>query len=92
MADVMTAAKRALKPGDRLDQSGGFAFYGAMDRTEQARALNALPVGLAPSARIVRAVAAGEIVTWGDVELEEGSRAVQLRRRQTQDRGLWIED
>jgi predicted homoserine dehydrogenase-like protein len=82
IADVMTIAKRDLKPGDRLDDFGGFTFYGVMDRAEVARALNALPVGLAPGAEVTRPVPAGEIVTWEDVLLDEASVVVQLRRQQ----------
>jgi predicted homoserine dehydrogenase-like protein len=82
VAGVMTVAKRALEPGDRLDDFGGYTFYGVMDRAEEARALNALPVGLAPGAEIVRSVAAGEIVTWDDVHLDEDSIVVKLRRQQ----------
>jgi predicted homoserine dehydrogenase-like protein len=82
VAEVMTVAKRALNPGDRLDDFGGFTFYGVMDRAEEARALNALPVGLAPDAEVVCPVAAGEIVTWDDVRLDEDSVVVKLRRQQ----------
>ena len=82
VADSMTVAKRALKVGERLDYFGGFTFYGVMDRAEEARALNALPVGLAPGAEIVRPVAAGDIVTWNDVKLDEDSFVVKLRRQQ----------
>jgi predicted homoserine dehydrogenase-like protein len=82
VADVMTVAKRALKPGERLDQFGGYTFHGVMDRAEEARALNALPVGLAPGAKVVRPVAAGEVVTWDDVKLDEDSVVVKLRRQQ----------
>jgi predicted homoserine dehydrogenase-like protein len=82
VADVMAVAKRALTPGEQLDQFGGYTFYGVMDRAEEARALNALPVGLAPGAEVVRPVAAGEIVTWDDVKLDEDSVVVKLRRQQ----------
>ncbi|MFQ6102545.1 MAG: NAD(P)H-dependent oxidoreductase [Anaerolineae bacterium] len=82
VAEVMTVAKRALKVGERLDDFGGYTFYGVMDRAEEAHALNALPVGLAPGAEVVRPVAAGEIVTWDDVRLDEGSIVVKLRRQQ----------
>jgi len=82
VADLMTVAKRALNPGERLDDFGGFTFYGVMDRAEEVRALNALPVGLAPGAEIVRSVGAGEIVTWDDVRLDEESIVVKLRRQQ----------
>ena len=53
-----------------------------MDRAEDAKALNALPVGLAPGAQVVRPVKRGEIVAWGDVKLDEESTVVKLRRQQ----------
>ncbi len=82
VAEVMTVAKRALKPGERLDDFGGFTFYGIIECAGEARALNALPVGLAPGAEVVRPVAAGEILTWDDVRLDEDSTVVKLRRQQ----------
>lgn len=81
-ADVMTVAKRALHPGDCLDEFGGYTFHGVIDGAAEARRLNALPVGLAPGARIARPVAAGQIVSWEDVALDEGSNVVKLRREQ----------
>jgi predicted homoserine dehydrogenase-like protein len=82
VAEVMTVAKRDLEPGERLDAFGGYTFYGVMDRAQEACALNALPVGLAPGAEIVRSVLAGDIVTWDDVRLDETSTVVKLRRQQ----------
>ena len=82
VADVMTVAKRDLKPGERLDAFGGYTFHGVMDRAAEALALNALPVGLALGAEVARPVAAGDIVTWEDVKLDEGSTLVRLRRQQ----------
>jgi predicted homoserine dehydrogenase-like protein len=78
----MTVAKRDLKPGERLDDFGGYTFHGVMDRAEVARELNALPAGLAPGAKVVRPLAPGAVVTWGDVELDENSTVVKLRRQQ----------
>ena len=82
VADVMTVAKRALRAGETLDDFGGYTSYGVMDRAQIAGDVNALPVGLAPGARAVRPVAAGAIVTWDDVKLDESSVVVQLRRQQ----------
>jgi len=86
VADVMTFAKRDLKPRERLDTFGGYTFHGVIDRAEETRALNALPVGLAPGAEVVRPVAAGEVVTWDDVKLDEDSVVVKLRRQQDGER------
>jgi predicted homoserine dehydrogenase-like protein len=82
VAEVMTVAKRDLRPGEQLDDFGGYTFYGTLDRAEAARGLNALPVGLAPGAKIVCPVAAGAVVTWADVLLDEESTVVRLRRQQ----------
>jgi predicted homoserine dehydrogenase-like protein len=82
VADVMAAAKRDLRPGERLDDFGGYTFYGVMDRATETRAANALPVGLAPGARVAWGVAAGAIITWDDVALDETSTVVRLRREQ----------
>jgi predicted homoserine dehydrogenase-like protein len=82
VAEVMTVAKRELVPGERLDDFGGYTFHGVMDRADVARALNALPVGLAPGAEMVRPVPASEILTWDDVKLDESSALVRLRRQQ----------
>ena len=53
-----------------------------MDTAAAAEAENALPVGLAPGAKMVRPVAAGAAVTWDDVELDESSTVVRLRRQE----------
>jgi predicted homoserine dehydrogenase-like protein len=82
VAEVLTVAKRDLQPGDRLDAFGGYTFRGLIDRIDAARACNALPAGLAPGARVVRPVLAGDIITWKDVELDETSAVVRLRRQQ----------
>jgi predicted homoserine dehydrogenase-like protein len=82
VAEVMTLAKRDLAAGDRLDEFGGYTFYGTIERAETARTLNALPVGLAPSAFVVRPVLRGRIITWNDVQLDESSTVVRLRRQQ----------
>jgi predicted homoserine dehydrogenase-like protein len=82
VAEVMTVAKRELRPGDKLDDFGGYTYHGVMERAEAARELNALPVGLAPGAQIVRPVAKGAILTWDDVKLDEASTVVKLRREQ----------
>ena len=82
VADVMTVAKRALHAGETLDEFGGYTFHGTMDRMETALELRALPVGLAPGARVVRPVPADQIITWDDVQLDESSTVVKLRRQQ----------
>jgi len=82
VADVMTIAKKNLNDGDILERFGGYTNYGVMELADQARQLNAFPMGLSPGARIIRPVKAGQIITWDDVELNEKSTVVKLRREQ----------
>jgi len=82
VAEVMTIAKRDLRPGDILERFGGYTSYGVMDLAEETRKLNALPMGISPGARVIRPVSKGEILTWEDVELDEESTVVRLRRQQ----------
>lgn len=82
VAEVLTVAKRSLKPGDCLDTFGGYTFYGVNDLAEEAYRLNALPVGLAVGAKITKPVAEGSVITWEDVALDEDQIVVKLRRQQ----------
>jgi predicted homoserine dehydrogenase-like protein len=82
VAEVMTIAKRDLEPGERLDGFGGHTFYGVIDRAEEARRMKALPAGLAPGSVVTQPVKAGDNLTWTDVELDEESLLVKLRRQQ----------
>jgi predicted homoserine dehydrogenase-like protein len=44
--------------------------------------LNALPIGLAHNMTLKRDIAAGEVVTWNDVEFDATKQAVAIRREQ----------
>jgi predicted homoserine dehydrogenase-like protein len=82
VCEAITLAKRDLKAGETLDEFGGYTFYGMIEQAETARSLNALPVGLAPGARLVKDVHKGAEICWEDVLLDEHSTVVRLRRQQ----------
>ena len=82
VAEVMTVAKKDLRPGDVLDAFGGYTFHGVIEKAAAARELNALPVGLAPGAVMTRDIHRGEVITWDHVRLDESSAVVKLRRQQ----------
>jgi predicted homoserine dehydrogenase-like protein len=82
VAEVMTVAKKSLRAGEILDDFGGYCFYGVIDRSGEAAALNALPAGFAPGAKLVNPVWKDKIITLDDVELDETSDLVKLRRMQ----------
>ena len=83
-ADVMATAKRDLAAGEVLDGEGGFCVWGKLAPAANSLAAGALPIGLAHGVRLRRAVAAGGTVRWDDVEVDEGSAAVQARRAMEQ--------
>jgi predicted homoserine dehydrogenase-like protein len=85
VAEAMAVAKRDLRAGERLDDFGGYTFYGLMDLAEDALRLNALPVGLAVGAEVTGPVKSGQVITWQDVALDEDSVLVKLRRQQDAD-------
>ena len=82
VADVVAVAKRDLTPEETLDRFGGYTTYGLLDLADTAREKDALPVGLTPGARVKRPVSAGKVLTWDDVDLDEASTVVKLRRLQ----------
>lgn len=80
IADVMTLAKKDLKAGETIDEFGGYCCRGVITEKAEAATQNALPMGLAPGAKIIRDVKKGAVVTWDDVVLDEESTVVKLRR------------
>ena len=81
-AEAIAVAKRDLKPGEVLDGSGGYTINVLCEKAEIARAENLLPMGLSNGARLVQAVARGQAITYGMVDLDEDSFIVKLRRLQ----------
>lgn len=86
VADVAATSKRALREGEILDGEGGYTVWGKLLPVERSLCLGAVPLGLAQEVRLKREVAADTIITWGDVEIDTGTRAYELRRRLEADR------
>ncbi|KXS47229.1 MAG: SAF domain-containing protein [Halanaerobium sp. T82-1] len=63
VTEVTTIAKKDLKPGDEIDNIGGFAVYGSVDKIEVAREKNLLPLGIAEGAKLKQEVKKGERLT-----------------------------
>jgi len=81
-AEVLAAAKRTLKPGDMLDGGGGYTTYGLAEKAGVAREENLLPLGLAENIRVAKEVPPDGVVSYDDVELNEDSFLLKLRRKQ----------
>jgi predicted homoserine dehydrogenase-like protein len=78
-SDVAAVAKKRLEEGEMLDGEGGFTVWGRIMRGKDSLAIGALPIGLAHKVKLKRAIAAGEVVRWDDVTMED-SEAVRIRR------------
>ncbi len=79
-ADVVATAKRDLLAGEVLDGEGGYMVYGKLAPVAESLRTVALPLGLANQSRLRNPVAAGAPVRWVDVEIDETSLAVRVRR------------
>ena len=79
--DVVSVAKRDLRPGELLDGEGGYTVRGALAPAAASLARRALPIGLAAGVTLRGPVAAGSVLTYGDVTVDESVTAVRLRRR-----------
>ncbi|ODU05963.1 MAG: flagellar biosynthesis protein FlgA [Pseudonocardia sp. SCN 72-86] len=79
--DVVAVAKRGLRAGERLDGEGGYTVRGALTPAAGSLAQRALPIGLAAGVALRADVAAGAVLTYDDVDLDETAPAVRLRRQ-----------
>lgn len=81
-AEVGAATKRDLKPGDVIDGIGGETVRGLIDDASDFAGEGLVPLGVLAGARVRRDVAAGRPLTYDDVELDESSVIVAMRRLQ----------
>ncbi|MEN3203175.1 MAG: hypothetical protein ABDK87_05540 [Atribacterota bacterium] len=81
-SEVVAVAKRDLAPGNIIDGIGGFDVFGKIYAFAEARVKQAVPIGIVQKAKVLRPVRKGEVLTYQDVELDESSFVVQLRKIQ----------
>jgi len=79
-ADAVATAKRALKAGELLDGEGGYTVVGRLMPAADSLAQGCLPLGLAHGWKLLRPVAAGQPLAWGDVAVDAEATAVRARR------------
>ena len=80
VGDAVAVSKRRLKAGESLDGEGGLTVWGRLMPSGDSLAMGALPIGLAHDVLLVNDVAKGQVVTWADVQVDETSSAVRIRR------------
>lgn len=78
--DVVATAKRDLQAGEMLDGEGGFTVWGKLYPAAKSLSMGGLPIGLAHNMKVKRFVAAGQSLSWNDVDADESVQAIQIRR------------
>ena len=82
VAEVGARAKRDLAAGETLDAIGQYGYRGfALSRID-ALARQALPLGLAQGARVLRPIAKDELLTYQNCAPDERLAIVRVRRQQ----------
>ena len=81
VAEAISVAKRDLKPGETLGKIGETEYRAWAMTAEQARDSNAVPLGLAEQARVIKPVKAGEYLTYDNCVPDDGLIVTQIRKR-----------
>lgn len=82
ISEVVTVAKRDLRPGEVIGEIGGPDVLGRTYTYEQAQALNAVPLGLATGGRVIAEVKKGKVLTYDSLAPDEDGFVYKLRRLQ----------
>lgn len=86
-SDVVATAKKSMKAGEMLDGEGGFTVWGKQCPATASLAAGYLPLGLSHNVKLTRDVAEGQMLTWGDVVLDETDSAYLFRRKMEKEFG-----
>ncbi|MEE8211699.1 MAG: hypothetical protein V3T85_07250, partial [Acidiferrobacterales bacterium] len=62
------------------DGEGGYTVWGRLLPAADSLALGGLPIGLAHGVRLKNAIAVGQFIRWTDVEMDETSEPLRVRR------------
>ena len=81
-SEVVAIAKRNMKTGETLNGIGSADIYGKIYTYKQAQILNAIPIGIAENAKIIRDVQKGEPLTSFNCLPDESSFIYSLRQEQ----------
>ncbi|MBE0478814.1 NAD(P)-dependent oxidoreductase [Candidatus Aerophobetes bacterium] len=82
VAETIAVAKRDLKVGEIIDEIGGYATYGLIEKKDIAERENYLPLGLAKGARLLSEVKKGEVISCSKVSLDHSQFLITLRTLQ----------
>jgi predicted homoserine dehydrogenase-like protein len=81
-SEVGAESKRALKAGEVITGIGTDTIRGVADPADDFARDNGVPLGILAGARLTRDIPADQMLTYDDVELDEDSLIVRMRRHQ----------
>src|SRR5262245_297590 len=84
VVEVCAVAKRDLRSGEILDNSGMYMTYGEAVNVDEMCANQYLPEGLVEGCKLKRGIAKDAVITYSDVELPSGR---QIGRASCRERG-----
>jgi predicted homoserine dehydrogenase-like protein len=84
VAEAITVAKRDLKAGETLGKIGETEYRAWAMTAAQARDGNAIPLGLAEQARVIKPIKTGEYLTYDNCVPDDSLIVTQIRRRMDQ--------
>ena len=82
VAEVCALAKKDMQPGEVLDQIGEYSYRAWIMTTGEADQCRAIPCGMLEGSKITAPIRKGELITYNNAALPEGSRIAALRARQ----------
>jgi len=90
VSEVATIAKRDLKAGEKVGEIGSPDIFGRIHIYQEARALKAIPLGIAPGGKATKKISKGEMLT--EENFASNSSNFVYKLRQMQDAQLATED
>jgi len=81
-ADVISIAKKDLKPSEILDGIGGMTVRGVVEKADAAKSRNLLPLGLAEKVRVNQFIPKGTELTYDMLEKDGDTFIWKLRKLQ----------
>jgi predicted homoserine dehydrogenase-like protein len=82
VSEVVTVAKRDLRAGEAIGEIGSPDILGRAYIYEEARAQQAIPLGIATGGVVIRDVAKGELLTWENLQPDASLFVYKLRQMQ----------
>jgi predicted homoserine dehydrogenase-like protein len=81
VAEAITVAKRDLRAGETLGRIGETEYRAWAMTAAQARSSNAVPLGLAERAKVIKPVKAGDYLTYDNCVPDDSLIVTQIRKR-----------